>query len=257
MDSGRLLRRSSMRRSRWLLVVLFVVTSSVLVWACGGGGGQESKTPTAPAAATSPGETPQAQGDVGEFGDLAKKFAEATFRATYQVASTGGEQELSGTMTWYKKGEDVRVDLETEVQGETESASIIQRAGQSYFCAQIPELGGSGTCFQSLEESGDVTAGFISSLDELLTNPEAEIVSSESRDVAGQRVDCFVVRDPNLEADSEVCLTEDGVPLASKSTTSGEETTLEATDFSREVSDQDFELPYPVQEGLPGLPEQP
>ena len=258
-----------MRRCRWLLVVLFVLLSSVLLWACGGDEEEKPGATTAPAA-TSPAEgtapaeespeadrTPQAQGDVGEFGDLAEKFAEATFKATYEIASTGGEQDLAGTMTWYKKGDDVRVDIESEIEGETESATIIERGDQSYFCSQIPELGEGGTCFQSPEGSDDIAADFVGSVGELFTDPDVEIVSTESRDVAGQEVDCFVVHDPALEGDTEVCLTGDGVPLASRSTTNGEEMVLEATDFSREVSDQDFELPYPVSEGIPGLPSEP
>ena len=245
-----------MRRLRWLSVVLFVALSPVLAAACGGGEEKESDAPTAPAAATSAGET-QAQGDVGEFGDLAEKFAAATFKATFQVTSSGGEQDLAGTMIWYKKGDDLRVDIETEVEGETETATIIQLSDQSYFCTQVPQLGEGGTCFQAPDQTDDITADFVGSLDDLLTDPEVEIVSTESREVAGQEVDCFVVRDPDSEGDSEVCLTDEGVPLASTSTTSGEETILEATAFSVEVSDEDFEPPYPVQEGLPGLPEEP
>jgi hypothetical protein len=40
-----------------------------------------------------------------------------------------------------------------------------------------------------------------------------------------------------------------------RSTMEGEELSLEAIDFSRDVSDDDFEPPYPSGEGFPGLPD--
>ena len=239
-----------MHRLRWLLVVLFVVLSSLLLAACGG---DEDEAPGEGVSPASAGETPQASGDVGEFGDLAGKFAEATFKATYKISSVGGEEEGEGSLTWYKKGDNLRMDFESEVEGEQMNAVFIIRPDKSFLCTEIPEMSEGPTCFETPSESGGGLTEIVSGLDELLTNPDVEIVSTESREVAGQEVDCFVVRSPDAEEDSEVCMTRDGVPLATRSTAGSEETTMEATDFSPNVSDSDFEPPYPVGGELPGL----
>jgi hypothetical protein len=258
-----------MRRSRWLLVVLFVVLSSVLAWACGGDEEDEPGATTAPAttspaegtapAAETPeaGRTPQAQGDVGEFADLVGKFEKATFKATYQVSSSGTEQGFEGTLVYYKKGENLRMDVESEIAGEQSSAILISLPDKSYFCSEIPELGEGATCFETPAEVGTGIGETISGLYEELSNPDVEILSTEGREVAGQELDCFIVRSPEFEGESEVCTNEIGAPLATKVTSGSEVITMEAIAFSVEVSDEDFEPPYPISEGIPGLPNEP
>jgi hypothetical protein len=146
------------------------------------------------------------------------------------------------------------MDIESEVEGQKVSGVFIDHAGQSYFCMASPGLGESGTCLQTPGGSGQGVQDIIGGLEETLTNPQVEIVSTETRNVAGEKVDCFVVRSPDSEGESEVCVSADGVPLFTKATAGGEEMTMEATNFSHDVSDSDFELPYPVSEGLPGAP---
>ena len=248
-----------MRHSRWLLVALFVVLSSVLAWACGGNG--EEEPGATPPAATNPSpeadRTPQAQGDVGAFADLVGKFEKATFKATYRVSSSGTEQGFEGTLVYYKKGENLRMDFDSEIEGEQNSAIMISVPDKSYFCSEIPELGEGATCFETPAEGGSGVAETISGLYEEMSNPDVEIVSSGSREVAGQEVDCFIIRSPEVEGESEVCTNEIGAPLATKVTSGGDVVTMEATAFSVEVSDEDFEPPYPVSEEIPGLPNEP
>jgi hypothetical protein len=54
-----------------------------------------------------------------------------------------------------------------------------------------------------------------------------------------------------------VCFTEDGAPLASTVTSDGQVVTIEASEFSHDVSDSDLELPYPVGQAVPGSPSEP
>ena len=251
-----------MRRSGRLPAAVFVVVASVLMWACDGG--DQEPGPTGEPAATSAAgvtavaeTTPQAQGDAGEFADLVGKFAKATFKVTYQVSSSGTQQSTEGILTWYKKGENLRMDFDGGVEGQEMSAIIISGPDQSYFCTQIPELGEGGTCFESPSELGQGVGEILGGLDEVLANPDAEIVSGGSREVLGEELACFVIRSPDVEGESEVCLTEDGAPLATTVTSGGEVVTMEAAEFSHEVSDSDFEPPYPIGEGIAGVPSEP
>jgi hypothetical protein len=240
-----------MRRSKWLLVVSFVVISSVLAWACGGGGEEKPSGPTAPAA-TSPagktptvGETPQAQAGGSEFTGLADKFGKATFKVTYQL-SGGGATPSQGTMTWYKKGDNMRMDIAGEVQGQQENVILIIRPDTSYYCTSAPEVGEGGTCFSAPSEAGQGVTQTAAELEKTLTDPSVDVLSTSSRNIAGEDAKCYTVSSPNIEGQAEMCLSGDGVPLSTKETAGGVETTMEATDFSHDVSDSDFEPPYPV-----------
>jgi hypothetical protein len=240
-----------MRRSKWLLVVSFVVISSVLAWACGGGGEEKPSGPTAPAA-TSPagktptvGETPQAQAGGSEFTGLADKFGKATFKVTYQL-SGGGATPSQGTMTWYKKGDNMRMDIAGEVQGQQENVILIIRPDTSYYCTSAPEVGEGGTCFSAPSEAGQGVTQTAAELEKTLTDPNLQVVSTSTRSIAGQGATCYTVKSPDIEGEFELCMSGDAVPLFSREMVQGTEMTMEATDFSHDVSDNDFEPPYPV-----------
>ena len=240
-----------MRRSRWLLVLSFVVISSLLAWACGGGGEEKPSGPTAPAATSPAGETPQAQGDGGEFGDLAEKFAKATFKVTYKPVTyqlSREDQAFVGTMILYKKGDKLREDFESETGGQKTSTTVITTPDKSYVCREAPQGGEGGTCWSAPSGAagggGDVIGEFVKTL----TNPNLVIVSTSSRQIGGENAKCYTIRSSEFEGDAEVCLSNEGVPLFTKSTVQGVETAVEGTDFSHDVSDSDFEPIYPVSE---------
>jgi hypothetical protein len=246
-----------MRRSKWFLLVSFVLISSMLAWACGGGGEEKPSGPTAPAA-TSPagktpaagetptvGETPEAQAGGGEFSGLADKFGKATFKVTYQL-SGGGAAATQGSMIWYKKGDNLRMDIAGEVAGQQGNVILIILPDTTYYCTSAPEMGESGTCFSAPSEAGQGVSQTAADLEKTLTDPNLEVVSTSSRSIAGEDAKCYTVRSPDIEGEAELCMSGDGVPLFSKETVQGAETTMEATDFSHNVSDSDFEPPYPV-----------
>jgi outer membrane lipoprotein-sorting protein len=247
-----------MRRSRWLLVLSFVVISSLLAWACGGDEEEKPAAPTAPAA-TSPAnetpeavETPQAQEENSEFSDLADKFAQSTFKATYTLTGEGGAAE--GSMIWYKKGDRLRMDFEGETEGVQMTATFIMLPDKSYLCTEIPEIAEGGGCFLASSSEGEGVSAMAAELESTLADPDVDIVSTSSREIAGQDVKCYTVRSPEIEGESEICLSEDGAPLLTKETVEGAETSMEATDFSRDVSDSDFEPPYPISEDISATP---
>ncbi len=255
-----------MRRSRWLLVLSFVVISSLLAWACGGGGEEKPSGPTAPAATSPAGETPEA-GETptvektpeaaeggGEFADLAEKFGKSTFKVTYQLS--GGEAAgTQGSMTLYKKGDNLRTDIVEEVEGQQMSAIVIVRPDTLYYCTNASEAGGGGSCFAMPSGEGAGVTDMAAELEKTLTDPNIDVVSTSSRKIAGEDAKCYTVQSPDIEGEAEMCLSNEGVPLFSKETVGGVETTMEATDFSHDVSDNDFEPPYPVSEEMPSLPE--
>ena len=242
-----------MRRSRWLLVVSFVVISSMLAWACGGGEKEEPGAATAPAATSPAGETPEAQAGSGELAGLADKFGKATFKVTYQLSGAGAGV-TEGSLTWYKKGDNLRMDMTSESGGEQTSAIFIVRPDTSYYCSNGSEVGGAGSCFATPSDEGVGMGDTAAELEKTLTDPNLNIVSTSSREIAGEKAKCYTVQSPDIEGEAELCMSSDGVPLYSNETTEGGEMTMEATDFTHDVSDNDFEAPYPVSEGLPGQP---
>jgi hypothetical protein len=252
-----------MRRSRWFLIAVFVVVSSMLMWACGGDGNEEPGAATEPAATSAAGETPEAGktpeagGDTGQFADLASKFKNATFKVTYEVGGSATREGVEGTMVWYKKGDNLRIDISGTFEGEKMNAVLITRPDQSYFCTDAPEMGEGGSCFATPGETGGGASEIIGGLEEALSDPEVEVVGTESREIAGEAAQCFTTRSSGSQGESEVCLSNDGVPLLSKSVLAQGDMVLEAADFSRDVSDSDFEPPYPVSEDIPVVPDQP
>jgi len=255
-----------MRRSRWLLVLAFVVISSLLAWACGGGGEEKPSGPTAPAATSPAGETPEA-GETptlektpeaaeggGEFSGLAEEFGKSTFKVTYELSGAGAGV-TEGSMTWYKKGDNLRMDMSGEFEGEQTSAIFIMRSDKSYFCTNAAGMGEGGFCFETPGTEGEGIGQIATELENTLADPNVDIVSTSTRKIAGEDAKCYTVQSPDIEGESEVCMSGEGVPLYSKSTVEGGEVIMEATDFSRDVSDGDFEPPYPISEDMPSLPE--
>ena len=56
---------------------------------------------------------------------------------TYQL-SGGGAAGTQGSMTWYKKGDNLRMDIAGEIEGQQTSAILIMRPDTSYSAAMIP-----------------------------------------------------------------------------------------------------------------------
>jgi hypothetical protein len=254
------------------------MTSAVAFAACGGNngnnGGNGGATPPAQRTPSGGGDagspeprategtaTDAAGGDSGELRGVAAKFAQATFRATYQVSG-----DLSGLtnaeITIYKDGADrIRFDFAGEQDGQAYQASFIESAADSYLCisgeaaASFGELLGTdtsaGVCLKSAPDDPNNPVGSI--LDELqsFSADTVELQSKEEMQIAGQDATCYTVRDTETSTTNTACFNGDGVLLAAGPSGAMD---LNATSVSAEVSASDFEPPYPVQD-LPSLGE--
>jgi hypothetical protein len=93
----------------------------------------------------------------------------------------------------------------------------------------------------------------VTQFEKALTDTSVNVLSTSSRNIAGEDAKCYTVSAPDIQGQAEMCLSGEGVPLYAKETAVGAETTMEATDVSRDVSDSDFEPPYPISD-ISGTP---
>ena len=119
---------------------------------------------------------------------------------------------------------------------------------------KVLKIGEPGTCLSAPTEAGQGPEQIVADMEAVLTDPNVDIVSTSSRNIAGEDATCYTLQSPDIEGNAEVCLSNEGVPLSTTSTAQGVETTLVTTAFSRDVSDSDFEPPYPVSEDISGTP---
>ncbi len=152
-----------------------------------------------------------------------------TFMVAYQVTGAGESNE----MTMFVKDKKFRYDSGT---GE-EKGSIFFVDGKVYSCSYNPEM-----CveFGDGEEPPSVT-------EEIESNLEGyNVMSKPDRTIAGAKAKCFGVGGTGTSV--EVCYSEKGVPLYTKSEADGQVVEMVATEYSTSVSDSTFELPADPQD---------
>ena len=266
-----------MRRSfAWLASGLLAIVLATA--ACGGGdggnngepSGNGNASPTATAGANSPtttagGQTATATATTRsgedsaarqELNKLLEGYSKANYRVVYDIVSGSGSQTTSGTMVWYSKPPKFRFDFQATEAGQTQQFIFIADNETSYLCSQVQ---GQNACLRfptgQAEQGGlgDVGGDLSKALNEIAEDIEnTQVTQSGTRNIAGQKATCFTVtgRIFDVEQEGLICLSDDGVPLLieAEGANGG---TLEAKEFSKGVSDDDFKPPYPVQE-LPG-----
>lgn len=258
-----------MRGFYWLLIAI-IATAAVAVACNDNGDGNGDETPGATQdAGAGDGETPEAtaddddrgdNGNGGALSDAIGRFERSSFVATYTATDTDPDSPLSGTVRMYKDGADrFRMDITGTFEGQESTFIIIETPDASGFCiagaGELSELfgvpeGEDGVCFES-DPTGDT--GFGSLADELreFDAGNFEVLQAESREIAGRDADCFTMRERGEDDVQEICIDDDGV-LLYVSTEGDDTTTIEASDVGGDPGDDDFELPYTVQE-FPGF----
>ncbi len=256
-----------MRRYRWLMA-MSAVAAVALIAACGGSSSKD-QTPTSvasngtqakstSAATSSSGNNSGGGGGVPDVTAITKKFAEATFQATYKVTGSGAEG--GGEMLLYKDGQNrFRFDITATQNGQPMSIIFIQKDDTSAFCLKdagelAPLLGvdaGKGVCFKSNANDPNNPVGSLSTTFSDIENADVTVLETSKRKVAGQDAACYRAKDNASGEISTICFADNGAMLYVQ-TEGTDANTIEATDSKSSVDASVFELPYEVKD-FPGI----
>jgi hypothetical protein len=230
-----------------------IVLCPLVFAACGGddnkNDGGDGKTPAASAASGG--------GDIGELQKVAAKFKDATFHAVYAPSGSTTDVPLGGVpssiriseLTLVKSGQDkLRFDMRGARGGEVFYLALIQNGTESYQCfpgapATATVGSGAGVCVNTSAHPtnplGELSKTFVN-----FGIGNIEIQDKSKREIAGEDATCYAVLDKDANEVNTTCFSDDGVLLANAS--------FEATSVERDVTEEDFNLPYPLADG-PGL----
>lgn len=240
------------KRAALALLVSFVV-------ACGGAAPATTGASSAPTAAATtapttaattsakPSAAASSAPDVSaQLSALLGASKSATYKITYKITASGaGADAFSGEQTWYFKPPRARFDFTTTQGG--------QKLTLSYFT--LPE--GTFYCFNVGQIQCLTVAGVGSPLDQnaaavaqqsLISNPSGfGATPSAGKTIAGQQATCFDVSNKAGAGGFDsgtFCYSKEGVPLLSTfSTPQYASWSVEATNYSTNVTDADFTLP--------------
>lgn len=213
-----------------------------LLVACGGGSPEEITQE--PGTTEEPGTTAPAA-----FTALAEKAQESTYRFDYKIIGSMGEVQQTGTL--YHKPPKFRLD--SSFGSPVVSLSTLIWSGDELIQCDRPE-GEEWDCI------GNPVGGPVDGLPEVIKDPQGfDITEKEGRTLAGQETACFLAVASGETAaffpeELELCLSQEGAPLFQKTTfrvPAGEagtpgspvEIIREATTYSTQVDDSDFEPP--------------
>lgn len=255
-------------RTTILAAGIALAMSAALFAACGGddddgddNGDNGDNTPVATRTAASAGDdTPEPaptddappgdpgdDGDVAEIKELAGKFVQATFTANYELTGAPGESLAQGTITLTKRGsERFRFDLTSSegqlifIQTPDITASCLTDASLLGVEFDIPE--GEGVCFE--QALGGQGLGNFAEDFQAFVDGDVAVLETSERTIVGETVKCYLTREENEEV-TNVCINNDGILLAVESPDGSR---LEASDFSTDVDDGEFELPWEIRE---------
>lgn len=256
-----------MRSLRWWMPVAAIAAVALTV-GCSGGSSKD-KTPTSAAsngssaqstsaATSSSGNNSGGGGGVPDVKVITKKFADATFQATYKV--TGSGADAGGEMLIYKDGTNrFRFDITATQNGQPMSIIFIQKDDTSAFCLKdagelAPLLGvdaGKGVCFKSNANDPNNPVGSLSSTFSDIENADVTVLETSKRKVAGRDAACYRAKDNTSGEISTICFANDGAMLYVQ-TEGADANTIEATDVKSSVDGSSFELPYDVKD-FPGF----
>ncbi len=190
------------------------------------------------------------------------------------MTGDSADVSLQGTLTWYQKPGMARGDFAGQVGEQEIDIVVIPGPGYPseeflYFCRRQERSCVEVRPKSEQEPYPEAEEAWIIVIASLLVGAEefAEsviVADTSSRTIAGQQVVCFEGQetgDGNFFGAGEVCATADGITLAMTLAATDQTISLEATEFSRDVDDEVFELPYQLGETstpeVGGTPEPP
>lgn len=252
-----------------MLVAIFLVATLALAAACGGGdddtGGDDEATPTDDAGDGGDQETPTDGGDeetpeatdegdgdggdaAGSLADFAEEYQAFEGKVTYTLTGFGGDTDSPTSMSIYQLGSSSRVDYETS-DGLT---SFIDNPDGSFICSEgecLKYPAGSDSINPAAAFTSFLSADYIEeSYGDLLGDIDLD---ESSETIAGIDATCFSysgdIDDTTAGDESgQVCFSDDGLLLRLQFEGAEDSGGYEATEASGDVSDSDFEPPFPV-----------
>ena len=244
-----------------LLIALFALAAACSSSDDDGDNGNGNGDDGSPTATAADGDDGDGDGDgngsgdsiFDRIGELSDDYENIEARVVYDFTAREGPADEDGElfdteMTLISRPpSDSRIEF--QIEGVTIVNILTSDASYSCFSAEGLEYCSSG--------DGDTTSlpffGDFTDVDEIrdIVDDEADVDIDEFDDnIAGEDVQCFRATGDldGDDGDAVWCFTDDGVLLLASfaGTTLGVESTFEmrATDFSRDVSDSDFEPPY-------------
>ena len=237
-------------------LVLVVAVASIALAACGDDEVDvQLSDPTPAPTLDSPAEDSMRRAD---------SFEQTEFQASYEMLAEFDGGVIEGTFTWYQREGSVRGDFSGKVSDQGSDFILIPGPGYPsesfhYVCHIEKE-----TCVESRpesEESAYVDGQYPVVLGANLISAEEfgeafRVESASRQQIAGQETVCFIAPSAVNESfvSGEVCVTDDGVVLRlTEESVNGDTFSLHAIEFSREVDDDVFELPYglsPCNDGI-------
>lgn len=220
-----------------LAAAAFAVSLVLAASACGGG---EESAPS-DAGSRTPMSTP-VSGDAGPtLLEMLTRGLNATYKVTYQPTSPSGD--VGDSYIVFNRPPFTRIDIIPSGSSEPSSLIISHESGATVSCSDGPD---DWKCFEMapfdeplISAAGPFIFFSASDLESL------EVSETEGRRIAGQASRCFAIspRQGERAEEIEYCLNSDGVPLYSAPLFG----TVEATEFSLDVSEQDFASPVEPQ----------
>ena len=246
-------------RTSWLKLFLIIGAAIAVLAVAACGGGDDNTSSNTPAASSSNGSgatgssatnTAEATAGSTDSNDVLDQLAalgndidQVTGKVSYNVTDADGS---TSTFTLYAKPPKSRIDSTDSSDNST--TSFIETEDASYTCEST-----SNSCLKTPATSGSsaglgLFGAFFSPeyVDALVSAARAQgiDVQKSSENIAGTDADCY----SGTETDGtfgKFCFG-NGLMLYTETTDSSGTTKLEATSFSSDVSDSDFEPPYPV-----------
>lgn len=242
-------------------MVIFSALALLAFAACGGGDDDDDSGGGNTATATQDGgggggdatQDPSDGGDDGgdnsdpfaNLGDLAEGLDQVTGRVTYEIDNDG---DVS-TMKLYSDPPNSRYDT-TDSDGN--SSIIIYTADNTYSCSSDPEA-----CFAlPSDDSGGLGGlGFLSGffgagaigIYTAAAQAAGLDVDTSSEEYGGIDAECFSWADPSDDEGSvKFCFGDNGIMVYEEIKDSTSSTTITLIEYSEDVSDSDFDPPYPV-----------
>jgi uncharacterized protein YdeI (BOF family) len=260
----------AIRTPKWIALALGLSLAVALLAlaACGGGdsttssatattSGHNTNTQSPNSNAT---KTEQATETSSSSTDIASQLAalggnitQATGKVTYTSTDSSG---TTSTITFYSKPPNSRFDS-TSADGST--TAYIETPQTTYICSSDAAQQNQTCLAQAGTGTGSAGLGLFGSffsptlVDTLAAAAQAQgiEIKKTSETIAGTDASCF---EGTYNGSTEkFCFSGDGVMLAEQITDTSGTTGLTATAYSRNVSDSDFQPPYPVTT-IPAIP---